>query len=369
MKRFMKKITIFFPLFCVIALFSCEKDEVRAIIDEENAAAPTLTSPTDFYAKVIEEQDLNELITFVWEPVRYGFNTPVTYTLEIDSVTRDFSGAVTLGSSDNNTLSMTIGELNTVLLDDLGVTPNEEATIEIRVTSRLANSDKMLTSDALTLMITPWVSEAPPPPVASYLWVAGDFQGWDINSATPIASLREDGVYEGYINIPEGGTNEFKLYGVEDSWGAPSYGDGGDGTIIEHNEAGNNFVAPSPGYYHLAVDLDEMTYVLIEIEAWGIIGDATPGGWDASTPLTFDPETETGSITVDLVPGQFKMRANDAWVIDMGVGEERFLRYENHPLMPYVEGDRVIIGEAGNYTFTIDLSEPPMYTYELQMNE
>src|SRR5690606_18859115 len=134
--------------------------EVRAIIDEENAAAPTLTSPTDFYAKVIEEQDLNELITFVWEPVRYGFNTPVTYTLEIDSVTRDFSGAVTLGSSDNNTLSMTIGELNTVLLDDLGVTPNEEATIEIRVTSRLANSDKMLTSDALTLMITPWVSEA-----------------------------------------------------------------------------------------------------------------------------------------------------------------------------------------------------------------
>src|SRR5690554_2871979 len=117
----MKKFTIFLQLVCVIAFFSCEKDEVRAIINEEDAVPPALISPTNFYEKVIEEQDLNEIITFVWEPVRYGLNTPVTYTLAIDSANREFSGEKILGSSMTSTLTMTIGELNDVLVDDLEI--------------------------------------------------------------------------------------------------------------------------------------------------------------------------------------------------------------------------------------------------------
>lgn len=366
----MKNIFIFFTLFSMIALFSCEKDEVRAIIDED-VPPPSMISPGNNYAKVIEEQDVNELITFVWEPVRYGVNTTINYTLEIDSVTRDFAGAVMLGSSESNSFSMTVGEFNTVLLEELGITPNERATLELRVISQLANSDKRLTSDPINLMITPWFAEEPDPepePDSPALWVAGDFQGWDVFIAPKIVSSREEGIYEGYIYIPEGGTNEFKLYGQQD-WSPLSYGDGGDGTIIEHNDVGNNLVAPAAGYYHLAVNLNEMTYLLIEIETWGIIGDATPNGWDASTPMTFDPETVTWSITDDLIAGQFKIRANDEWVIDMGVDGNGLLRYENHPLMPYVEGERVGISEAGNYTFSINLTKSGNYTYSLQLNE
>lgn len=350
-----------------MSFFSCEKDEVRAIIDED-VPPPNLVIPTNNYTKVIEEQDADEIITFVWEPVRYGINTPVNYTLTIDSANRDFSNAINLGSSDNNTFSMTIGAFNTVLIDELGITPNEAATIEVRVTSQLAASDKSLTSDPITLVITPWWEPEPEVPVYPALWVAGDFQGWNVTTAPRIVSVNDDEVYEGYIYIPEGGTNEFKLYAQQD-WAPLSYGDGGDGKIIVHNEVGNNFVAPSPGYYLLVVDVNAMEYMLMEIESWGIIGDATPSGWDASTPMTFDPVTQTWSVTADLTAGQFKVRANDAWVLDMGIAEEGYLRYENHPFLPYVEGDRIVISEAGNYTFTLDLTEPGIYTYELQMND
>lgn len=365
----MKKINIFLPFLCIIALFSCEKDEVRAIIDED-VSPPSLISPTNNYTKVIEEQDVSELITFVWEPVRYGVNTTINYTLEIDSIDRDFAGSVSLGSSENNTFSMTVGEFNSVLIDELEITPNESATVQVRVTSQLAASNKMLTSDPITLLVTPWASVGPPPlPVYPALWVAGQFQGWQVTTAPRIVSVNDDGVYEGYIYIPEDSeNNEFKLYGQPD-WAPLSYGDGGDGTIIEHNDIGNNFVAPTTGYHLLLVDVNEMEYMTMTIETWGIIGDATPGGWDASTPLTFDPQTQTWSITADLNVGQFKIRANDAWILDMGVVEEGYLRYENHPWLPYVEGARIVISEAGSYTFTMDLSEPGIYTYDLQMND
>lgn len=362
----MKKIIIFLQLFCVMSFFSCEKDEEKAIINED-VSPPILISPTNFYTKLIEEQDANELITFVWEPVRYGINTPVTYTLAIDSVTRNFSEAVNLGSSETNTLTMTIGELNNVLINDLRITSNEAATIEVRVSSRLANSDKTLTSDPITLMITPWWEPAPEVPVYPALWVAGDFQGWNVATAPRIVSSRAEGIYEGYIYIPDGGTNEFKLYAQQD-WAPLSYGDGGGGTIIEHNDVGNNFVAPSFGYYHLAVDVNEMEYLLIEIETWGIIGDATPGGWDTSTEMAFDPDSQKWSVTADLTPGQFKFRANDEWVIDLGMAEEGSLRYENHPLLPYEEGARPTVAEEGNYTISIDLTEPGIYTYSIQQN-
>lgn len=364
----MKNFIFFLQLFCAMFFFSCEKDEVRAIIGED-VAPPNLVIPTNNYTKVIEGQDVNELITFVWEPVQYGISTPVNYTLTIDSVERNFSGAVNLGSSDNNTFSMTIGEFNNVLIDDLGLTPNEAATIEVKVTSQLAASDKSLESEPITLVITPFKADEPEPlPEYPALWVAGDFQGWNITAAPRIVSVNDDGIYEGYIYIPEGGTNEFKLYAQPD-WAPLSYGDGGAGTIIVHNDVGNNFVAPSPGYYLLAVDVNEMTYLLVEIETWGIIGDATPGAWNSSTPMTFDPETQTWSVTADLTAGQFKVRANDEWIIDLGMAEEGFLRYENHPWLPYVEGERIVISEAGNYTFTMDLTEPGVYTYELQMND
>lgn len=373
----MKKFTIFLQLVCVIAFFSCEKDEVRAIINEEDAVPPALISPTNFYEKVIEEQDLNEIITFVWEPVRYGLNTPVTYTLAIDSANREFSGEKILGSSMTSTLTMTIGELNDVLVDDLEITPNEAATIEVKVTSRLANSDRTLESAPITLVVTPWKDETQEVE-PDYIWIAGGFQGWNIGAGLKIASVENDGFYEGYIYIPEStdpNTYQFKLYAQPD-WGPLSYGaadggmdENGVGELIEANCECSNFAAPSGGYYFFSVDLNDMSYKLIKITKWGLIGGATPGGWDADTDMAFDPAEQVWTVTTAMKANDaFKFRANGEWVLDFGLDENGKLSYENHPFLEYKEGARPTVPEDGNYTITLDLSEAGNYTYTIEKN-
>ena len=58
-------------------------------------------------------------------------------------------------------------------------------------------------------------------------------------------------------------------------------------------------------------------------ETVGIIGTATPNGWDASTPLTRDADNEHVWTLSDfsLVAGEAKFRANDAWDVNWGAAD------------------------------------------------
>ena len=51
---------------------------------------------------------------------------------------------------------------------------------------------------------------------------------------------------------------------------------------------------------------------------WGIIGSATPTGWDSDTNLEYDLATKTYFITMDLVVGAFKFRLDDSWSTNFG---------------------------------------------------
>lgn len=52
----------------------------------------------------------------------------------------------------------------------------------------------------------------------------------------------------------------------------------------------------------------------------GIIGSATPTGWDSDTDLTFVSGTNY-EITIDLVVGEAKFRTNDDWGTNWGAGD------------------------------------------------
>ena len=51
------------------------------------------------------------------------------------------------------------------------------------------------------------------------------------------------------------------------------------------------------GFYQIVVDLNEKTYTLTPI-AIGIIGPATPSGWDADTDMELVEYTEEGKGTI-----------------------------------------------------------------------
>lgn len=364
----LKLVAYMMALAGLTALFSCEDDEPQFTLDKEEMEAPELSSPASGFSKVIMPEDTSDLFTVAWSEAWYGMDLALTYTVQLDVAGNEFASPASLGTTSVTSLSVTFGELNDILLNTLGQAADEAASVDLRVVSS-ANGQEEQLSSAVTISITPYedeVEEPEPTPDYPKLWVAGDFQGWDIAKAATIVSKEDNGIYEGYLFLPEGGTNEFKLYAQPD-WSPDSYGSLEDSVITKANYAGANLVAPSAGYYLVSVNMNDSSYFLMNT-GWGIIGDATPNGWDSDTDLTFDEATQTWSVTTDMVVGSFKFRANDGWTLDFGVDEEGELIYANHPAKAYVDRPAIPIAEDGNYTITLDLSDPNEYTYSVEKN-
>ena len=74
-----------------------------------------------------------------------------------------------------------------------------------------------------------------------------------------------------------------------------------------------------------------------------IIGDAT-GSWADDKNMTWDAVNGVFTLTLDLVPGEIKFRANDDWGYNFGG--------DLADLSP--GGSNIPVTEAGNYTITLD---------------
>lgn len=181
------------------------------------------------------------------------------------------------------------------------------------------------------------------------LYVPGGHQGWAPDTAPTLYSRNFDFKYDGYVYFPDANT-QFKLTS-EPSWSGTNYGDGGNETLSTDGGAGNLTVSES-GYYKLDADLSgsPYTYKLTKTE-WGLIGSATEGGWDNSTPMTYDPTTKLWTITTKLKAEEFKFRANNGWDINLG-GVLSNLNYG---------ADNIKVSEPGTYLITLDLSNPSAY--------
>ncbi len=340
---------------------ACQDDPTLTVLEKVSFSAIPTSNATEIV--VTEENVDDKLITFTWGAVKYPISAPVTYSLEF-AVPQD-----TLNGW-KNTVEREIGEevftaqvsgqeLNAIA-SELGLEPGERHNVVVRIKSYL---DRPAFSKALAISLTPLKVFSGYPA----LWIAGDFQGWNIGAAATIVSVNDDGIYEGYIYLPPGGTNEFKLY-AQPNWEPTSYGNGGDDNMIVANYAGANFAAPSDGYYLFSVNLNTMKYLLIKTE-WGIIGGATPAGWDADTPLVYNPATQKWSVTAEMkADGSFKFRANNAWQLDFGKDESGNPGYANHPWKAYIEQPHFTVPSDGNYTVTLDLSEPGNYKYSIKKN-
>lgn len=178
------------------------------------------------------------------------------------------------------------------------------------------------------------------------MYVPGGYQGWSPETAPTLYSKNFDFKYEGYVDFNE--PTEFKFTSAP-NWDGTNYGDGGDGTL---STSGDNLSITDAGYYKVNVDLSgsPYTYELTKTD-WGLIGSATNGGWDNSTPMTYDSSTKKWTATTTLIAEEFKFRANNGWDINLG-GDMNNLSYG---------GDNIKITEEGTYLVTLDLSDPTAY--------
>jgi len=347
---------LFFPtlLATLFLVAGCQKAEFSPNPTLKIGDAPVITSPTEGSALVLTEADAGDAFEVTWTAAEYGFRAATTYAVEIDRVGNDFSKAVTLGTSTGLALNSTVGALNTALFAGVGLIGEQVSEVEMRLAATVHPDVPTVYSQVVKLLVTPYTIVVIP----DTLYVPGSYQDWKLEELNlPIGvlfSLKKDKRYEGYLYFKDDNT-EFK-YAPERKW-LLSYGDtGADGTLEDAN--GANIKVATAGVYRLNVNLNTKTHSNLRTD-WGLIGDATPGGWGSDQNMTFDPVTNKWTITLDLVAGKIKFRANDDWAVNFGDDQaNKTLEYG---------GADISIAAAGNYTIDLLLGGP-IYTYNVQKN-
>lgn len=133
---------------------------------------------------------------------------------------------------------------------------------------------------------------------------------------------------------------QFKFRANHD-WGLNYGSDAADGNL---SADGANIVVDVESDYSITLDLSHPNEYTYSYNRWGLIGDATPGGWDDDTNMAWDVANNVFSITIDMTVGEFKFRANDGWDLNYGGSLDAL----------EVGGGNVAIAADGNYTITFD---------------
>lgn len=151
------------------------------------------------------------------------------------------------------------------------------------------------------------------------LYMAGDANGWDHSDVLN----SNDGVhFTGYMYLNQNG---FK-FSTQPNWKGTSYGADFDTAP----DAGNIVITEEAGFYQVDVDLSAKTYTLTPFTI-GIIGNATPKGWDGDTNMTYNPEERCWELKdVTLSNGEMKFRHTNDWSLSWG-GELDNLTTQNGP--------------------------------------
>ena len=157
------------------------------------------------------------------------------------------------------------------------------------------------------------------------LYMAGDANGWKHSDVLN----SEDGVhYTGYMYLNQNG---FKFC-TQKNWDGTNYG----GAFFGESED-NIMMTQEAGFYQVDVDLSAKTYTLSPFTI-GIIGDATPTGWDSDTDMTYNPEERCWELkNVELTDGEMKFRHTNDWNLSWG-GELDNLTTQNGPNIAVAAG-------------------------------
>ncbi|WP_228850422.1 SusE domain-containing protein [Aegicerativicinus sediminis] len=349
----MKK--IFTLLLTLLIITSCNTDDVedRPII--EASGNPVVVAPETGASYELDFNKPTALVDrFVWEPADFNGDVAITYTVEVDNVGNNFADPQVLGSTiGGNQISFTVSDLNNLVLA-LGATPFSNYQVEARVKASVSDSFEPQYSETIVLNVTPYTTEAPK------IAVPGNHQGWAPSSAPRLAASGfGETDYEGYVWLDGG----HKFVGPDANgnfdWGNTDWGD--DGTFTgKLAEEGESDCTATAGYYLIKVDTEALTYSETEYSEWGLIGDATPTGWDSDTDMVYDSASGTWSVDIYLTANKIKFRANNNW--DWNYGDDG----GDGLLEP--SGADIVVPAEGSYKVVLDLSNPREYTYSLTLN-
>jgi len=293
-----------------------KKDTVTYAV---NGNAPVLSSSVTKIAAIAADS-LNTALVLKWTDPKYATtDSTVKYVIQIDSSGRNFSQAVSFTVVGSLIDSFTAGQLNNILLG-FNFNFNVAYNVDVRVMSSYSNNNELLTSNTVTISMTPYVTPpvvTPPSQVVLqpadvssvvgtglFLVGAASQGGWSNPVPVPTQQFyQKDSVtYVGVFNLIGG--NQYLLLPFNGSWNykyavsnvtAPGIAAGTGGQFGFYSNTTpsnytNNIPAPAAsGWYTITVDFQHGIYTVVPYTSTFptnlyIVGSATADGWNNSNP-------------------------------------------------------------------------------------
>lgn len=328
-----------------LSLFACSED-AKMTVDPtmETAVPPVLNAVSQTPFVLDKNHPTDTAVIFTWNQADFGYPAAANYVLEVALPGTNFVNAVEMFTAHLSSSVVTVEQMNKPIAGALECPPGVVTTVEARLKTTIYPNFPAIYSNVISFKVNPY-------PTYGILYVPGDYQNdyacggnWNPGCpATRIFSPKNDDKYEGYLYLVNIGGG-FK-FSTTPAWDGNDYGAAATDGQLEHPGGNISFAG---GYYKLNVDMKTLAYTKTLITTWGIIGSATAGSWDNSTPMTYDVATHTWKLTTNLTPGEMKFRANDGWDLNYGGTPEKLV----------AGGDNIAISEAGNYTIVLTLSQP-----------
>jgi starch-binding outer membrane protein SusE/F len=298
----MNKKTLIYLTFIGLAgiLFSCQKDETRAVL-LDNPIAPTIASMPDLTLK--RANGLN-MLEFVGTAVDAGFQASATYYLEACAKGNNFQDAVAIFNDKQDlSMKMTVAALDGILLTKFPA--DQVSSLDFRIRSVLSLSSGTKSFVYTSPVVNKDVKTYGPPALA--LTVAGKLQ--------TIVSAGDNKEYTGWI-YTDGTSFQFtnnddgKKYGGVLAAGEVScaLSENGPALILE------------AGGYNMTADINtgKMKLTVADVTI-GLIGSATNGiggvadGWSRDIKMIYNFTDHTWNLTITFVAGGIKFRTHNSW--------------------------------------------------------
>jgi hypothetical protein len=222
--------SIFNRLFLIatgLALFAaCKKDEAR--VNFLGGTPPVLTASVTDSVPLSFANAAKTAIVLSWTNPNYQFNTgvssmDVTYLVEIDTAGANFTNPnrKTISVSKDLSLSISVGDFNDYLLNQLVLAPGVVHNLEIRVSSMLTNNTVSMSSGVIKLNATPYaIPPKVPPPSSGNLFLVGSATsgGWNNPVPVPNQEFTQLSPTTYTITITLSGGQEYLFLPVNGSW-------------------------------------------------------------------------------------------------------------------------------------------------------
>ncbi len=305
-----------------LSLWSCKKDETKAVATS-GAGGSLQTSATSV---VLDKSKLTStVVTFTLTDANFGYQAAVSNTLQLAVKGTNFAAPKEAILDAKATTKAYNGlDFNNLLLA-LGISTTANTDVEVRIKASISTSTAPVYSNVVTISARPF-------PLTAWVYVPGNYQGWNPATADSLISATGNGVYTGIIAFDG---DKFKITPAK-NWNV-AYGDAGGGKI---STSGGDISSISKGAKQLVADLNANTLTITPL-VWSIIGNAVPGSnWSVDTDMKFINDGKNSwTITTALTAGELKFRLNHDWGTSIGEGS-----------------GNVVIATAGTYKLTLTLN-------------